>query len=62
MNSCNQPISLCKLLYFGMDCLRSHQYLMKNQGNFGRFSMFHSQAGLFDESFDYEFQEQKNKC
>jgi len=24
--------------------------------------MFHSQAGLFDESFDYEFQEQKNKC
>jgi len=42
-----------------MGCLRSHQYLMKNQDNFGRFSMFHSQARLFDESFDYEYQEQK---
>jgi len=61
MSSCNQPISLCKLLRFGMGCLRSHQYLVKNQGNFGRFSMFHSQARLFDESFGCWFEHQRNK-
>jgi len=47
MSSCNQPISLCKLLRVGMGCLHSHQYLMKNQGNFGR-CFIHKLDGLMN--------------